>query len=105
MKNRFNFGPQIFCSEFLDFPAASLSWRHPLENQKSKIENAQKDPFFKAFQSRDMMTQQSMLGAHRPSPAFRRRYSTGAGAGRAAVLGLEPPGQCSHPASLTRARR
>jgi hypothetical protein len=33
-------------------------------------------------------------------PAFRRRYSTEAGAGRAASWGLEPSGQCSQPGSL-----
>ena len=57
MKNRFNFGPQIFCSESLDFVAASPSRLHPLENQprklsgsKIKIQKSSKDPFFKAFQ-------------------------------------------------------
>jgi len=49
-----------------------------------------------------MKMQSSLLNTDNSwlSPACRRRYSTEAGASRAAAPGLEPSGQCSEPGSL-----
>ena len=55
-------------------------------------------------QTKQMKLQPSLLNAEssRFSPVFRDRYSTEAGAGRAASSGLKPSGQCSQTGSLIR---